>query len=525
MRVDELTVEVRNADLERVGQLVPSDLVGAVFVSRFNNVGSWTIKLPFNSPMGDLLRTPGFGLIVTGPEGVLISGPTTSSVLEQTSDNLQGDWVISGADDSLVLAERLAFPDPAVTDPGAQTVSHDSRSGAAESVLKAYVDANLVTVPTARKVAHMTVESDLGRGSTVSANARFDKLQDLLFPMAQTGGIGYTVEQDGSDLVFKVYEPIDRSSTIRMDLANNQLSKTTYSYLSPQATRAIVAGQGESVERIFVETSTTDSILAEALWGRRIERFVDARSSAEVSALQQAGEELLVDNGKTVESLSVTPSDDQRMRYGYDWGLGDRVTVVVGQIEAAAVVTEVGIGIGSDGVRISATIGTPVPLDVESKLVAKTKDADARIGNLERNTTGFGISTTYQPNGGTSGTQPTFSGPAIFGSYTRFGNMAHFAIDVDFSNIIGFGTGQYFLTLPYNSAHNYQLRDGCLHDISAGTEYHISGHILAGSNVLWLSSSDKVGSNIQDVDFTRNSPVTLSTADNFHIAGTYEIET
>jgi hypothetical protein len=166
-----------------------------------------------------------------------------------------------------------------------------------------------------------------------------------------------------------------------------------------------------------------------------------------------------------------------------------------------------------------------VPLDVESKLVAKTKDADARIGNLERNTTGFGISTTYQPNGGTSGTQPTFSGPAIFGSYTRFGNMAHFAIDVDFSNITGFGTGQYFLTLPYNSAHNYQLRDGCLHDISAGTDYHISGHIFAGSNVLWLSSSDKVGSNIQDVDFTHNSPVNLSTADNFHIAGTYEIET
>lgn len=524
MRIDELTVEVRNADLERVGQLVPADLVGATFVSRFNNVGSWQVRLPFNHPMADLLRTPNFGLIVTSPNGVEISGPMTSAVLEQASDNLQGDWVISGADDSLVLAERLAFPDPAVTDPGAQTVSHDSRSGVAESVLKAYVDANLVSVPTARKVAHMTVESDLGRGSAVSANARFDKLQDLLFPMAQTGGIGYTVEQDGSDLVFKVYEPVDRSSTIRMDLANNQLSKTTYSYLSPKATRAIVGGQGESVERLFVETSTVESVLAEGLWGRRIESFVDARSSAEITALQQAGDELLVDNGKTVESLSVTPSDDQRMRYGFDWGLGDRVTVVVGQIEAAAVVTEVGIGIAADGVRISATIGTPVPLDIESKLIAKTQDADARISNLERNTTGYGITTEYQPEGGTSGTQPTFSGPAISGSYTRFGNMVHFAIDVDFDNITSFGTGQYYLTLPYNVANNYQLRDGCLHDISAGTEYHISGHVLAGSNVLWLNSSDKVGNAVQDIDFTYNHPVTLSTADNFHIAGTYEIE-
>jgi hypothetical protein len=165
-----------------------------------------------------------------------------------------------------------------------------------------------------------------------------------------------------------------------------------------------------------------------------------------------------------------------------------------------------------------------VPLDVESKLVAKTKDADARIGNLERNTTGYGITTEYQPEGGTSGTQPAFSGPAIVGKYTRFGNMVHFSVFVDFTNITSFGTGQYYLTLPYNVANSYQFRDGCLHDVSAGTEYHISGHVLAGENVLWLNSSDKVGSSIQDIDFTHNTPVTLTTADRFHIAGTYEIE-
>lgn len=135
-----------------------------------------------------------------------------------------------------------------------------------------------------------------------------------------------------------------------------------------------------------------------------------------------------------------------------------------------------------------------------------------------------GVSIAYQPSGGTSGTQPTFSGPAISGSYTKWGNMAHFAIDVDFDNITGFGTGQYYLTLPFPSQRNYDFRDGCLHTSPGGTQFHISGHVVAGSNEIFLHSSDKIASGIQDVAFTSTVPVTLTTAGNFHIAGTYQIQ-
>jgi hypothetical protein len=102
--------------------------------------------------------------------------------------------------------------------------------------------------------------------------------------------------------------------------------------------------------------------------------------------------------------------------------------------------------------------------------------------------------------------------------------MVYFQIDVEFDNITNFGTGQYYLTLPYPSAHNLQLRDGCLHDNSAGTQYGMAGHVCAGSDVLQLNSMDKVSSGVQDVPFTATFPVALATADNFHIAGTYEIE-
>ena len=124
--------------------------------------------------------------------------------------------------------------------------------------------------------------------------------------------------------------------------------------------------------------------------------------------------------------------------------------------------------------------------------------------------------------GGTDGTQPTFTGAPLFtGSYTRFGNIVHFAIDVDFDNITSFGTGQYYIKLPFPAKRNYLLSDGCLHDDSTGNEYAVLGHVHAGSDTLTLLST---ATNGRQVPFEHNVPVTLAVADNFHIAGTYEIQ-
>jgi hypothetical protein len=124
--------------------------------------------------------------------------------------------------------------------------------------------------------------------------------------------------------------------------------------------------------------------------------------------------------------------------------------------------------------------------------------------------------------GGTLGTQPTFSSSPLFtGSYLRTNDLVHFRIDVDMDNITNFGTGQYYLDLPFPSKYNYKFRDGCLHDISASKDYAIGGHVAAGASRLYLFSTDTQSSHVFDIDFDHNSPVTLAAADNFHIAGTY----
>jgi hypothetical protein len=525
VRVEDLTVEVRNKSLERVGQLSGADLVGAEFILRHNEVGSWKVTLHSTSTMADLLRTPGYGLIVTGPDGVIMSGPMLSASLVQTQDDVDGSWTIEGFDDSIILAERLAYPDPAVADVTAQSQAYDIRNDAAETVLKEYVNENLVSGPSIRVVTDLTVATDVGSGETVYGSARFDKLQELFYGLAQSGGVGYTIEQQGAALVFDVYQPVDRSALIRFDIDNGRLTSADYAYSAPSVTRAIVGGAGEQEERLFFEGTLTQSTDAETLWGRRIESFVDARTTQESDEFTQVATEALVDEGKTRVAMTVTPTDNTTMLFGSEWGLGDTITVTVRDIVATAVVYTVALSIQSDGVYLAAEVGTPMPVSYEAKLSKATLTQAKRLGDIERNTTGYGVVTTFSDvSGGTDGTQPTFSGPVFTATYTRFGDMIHFSYTVDFTNILTFGTGQYFMTLPYNARRDYVFRDGRLTDDNTSREYHITGTVSQGSNVMILWTTDRQGNRIFDFPFSYNEPITLTTSDSFSIAGTYELE-
>lgn len=127
----------------------------------------------------------------------------------------------------------------------------------------------------------------------------------------------------------------------------------------------------------------------------------------------------------------------------------------------------------------------------------------------------------FIPTGGSTGTQPVITGPAFSGHFAKFHRMVHFEVQVDFDNISSFGSGQYYINLPFPSHSAYIFRDGCVHDISTDNQYSISGHVVAGSSQLFLYST---ASNGRDVPFENNVPFTLSQEDNFHIAGYYIAE-
>jgi len=419
MKLSDLTVEVRDINLNRLGQIVPADL-DLLLEDQFNNVGSWTLTVATDHPLASALRTPGAGIIITGADGLtLLSGPTIKPESAATSTDPGGTLTVDGLTDTVILADRLAFPDPTNVDPTTQTLAHDSRTGAIETLMHAYVNANIgPSAPSARRDTRLTMGTNLGRGATVTKNARFPVLGNLLVELAITAGLGFRVVQVGSVLQFQTFAVTDRTSEIRLDIRNNTLAGHRHAIAPPGVTRVIVAGQGEQVDRTFVEVDTADSLAGEALWGRRIEQFIDQRQTNDTTELTQAGLEALADNGFSQTSIQVVPMEDSTMEFGDDWALGDRVAVIVEGAEVYSDVTGYVMRANKDGLKMGAILGDPSVIK-GTTASDKLTQMDARVSNLERNA----------EQGAPSAPDPTivhnpYTGNMVFnGNTTNNGNL------------------------------------------------------------------------------------------------------
>lgn len=122
-----------------------------------------------------------------------------------------------------------------------------------------------------------------------------------------------------------------------------------------------------------------------------------------------------------------------------------------------------------------------------------------------------------------SGTGLTYTGTPAVGSYVRIGDVVTVQIDVTLANVTDFGTGQYFLTLPFNSRYHTDVYGGSVHKIVGPTTNHhsLKGHLSPAGNVVSIWD---LGAAAQDEQFDHNSPVILTTADRFHMSFTYICE-
>jgi hypothetical protein len=147
-----------------------------------------------------------------------------------------------------------------------------------------------------------------------------------------------------------------------------------------------VAGQGEQEDRQFLQVDTPESIAAEADWGRRIEKFVDQRNTDDWTELQQAGDEVMADEGFTAINVQIVPLEDSPVRYGKEWGLGDLLTVIVDDQELQSVVTGIVIKANSDGFKVGALMGDATGFDASAALNKRVSNTETRLSALEANT-------------------------------------------------------------------------------------------------------------------------------------------
>lgn len=388
LQASNFVVEVRDRDFQRLGQ-IDSKFLDLKTVEVFRGVGAWELKLPAEHPLLAHLREKGAGIIVServpgGGTNTVFSGRMREAVLSQDAADPKGTWLITGVDDNVIAAATAVLPDPA-NPADSQTTDYWNLAGSGETVMKQAVSLNIgPSAIAARKYPWLAVAASLSRGGTVSASARFNKLGDLLTSLSISSGLGWRFTQQGSLIQFDIFEPTDKSSYIRLDIRNGGLASTELGYSAPTATSALVMGQGQGAERTVRVVTSTEAAAEAALWGLRWEVPKDQRNTDDPTELQQAGEEILAEQGTTIHSLKITPADSPNQRLGVDWGLGDIITVIIDGQPATATVAEIATSVSSAGVIRTATVGDPVGYDWEAKVSARIREQDTRISDLER---------------------------------------------------------------------------------------------------------------------------------------------
>ncbi|MDH6462052.1 hypothetical protein M2302_002227 [Micromonospora sp. A200] len=389
MRLQDITVEVRDRSLVRLGLIRPEDL-DLQLEDLHNNVGSWTLKLASEHPLAGALRQPGAGIVVTGPDGKeMFSGPTVKPENAATAEDPGGTITFEGVDDTVLLADALAVPDP--SDPHMIKewgTKHDQRTGPAETLMHQFVNANIGPgAPAERRsaalVSRLRMGTDHGRGPTVTKSARFKVLGNLVGELAVAADLGFRIIQRGDYLHFETYSVADRSDLVRLDIYHSTLAGHRVAMSPPGTTRVIVAGNVKGGARHFEHVTTSSSTAAEADWGRRIEKFLENTNAHEGEELEQTGLEVLADEGFTSLAVQVVPMEDSAMDFGTHWNVGDQVAVVVEGQEVKATVTGYVMKVDQEGFRLGVVLGDPTGFNADAALSKRVKGAEARISALE----------------------------------------------------------------------------------------------------------------------------------------------
>jgi hypothetical protein len=128
---------------------------------------------------------------------------------------------------------------------------------------------------------------------------------------------------------------------------------------------------------------------------------------------------------------------------------------------------------------------------------------------------GIPIITNYTPVW--AGTGLTFVGTPAAGTYSKYGRAVTFNADVSMTNVTGFGSGQYTLSLPVLPQDGREVI--ALGTVSVGGVVHnIIGIAPAGSAILSLWFS---GANGLRTAMTGASPISLTTSGFMYFSGSF----
>jgi hypothetical protein len=365
-----------------------------------NGPPTWTLTGP-SEQLG--VFTPSTGCILDEDGMFAVSGQvrsiSRSYAANPDTGRFEDTMTLGFVGDADEPWSRLIWPEadhPLTTTTSNFTAAYDTRTGARETILLAYIAASLGPAApiSSRRMAGLLLPSTLGRGGSTTFQARMNVLGDVVAELAEAGGLDVRIEHDESTGTPRLAVVVDEVSDVSDDIvfgsadsarASGIVSAWSYSMDAPEVTDAIVFAAGELEAR---EAARFTDEAAVSLWGRRRERLVDQRPTDDASVMADAGTKALEDGASPV-SVSIALADGGDAIYRDTYRLGDRVGVELPGLPLAIsdnrvreVVTVVQ---QNQPQQRTITIGSPGATSIQPPSAARLTKALRHIAAIERN--------------------------------------------------------------------------------------------------------------------------------------------
>ncbi|MBK3561082.1 siphovirus ReqiPepy6 Gp37-like family protein [Streptomyces sp. MBT56] len=362
---------------------------------RYNEPGSGSVKLTAYPEVMAQLQ-PGNRLVVIRDRAVWMAGPLEVPQdyewdLDSNAD--PGEVTVSFTDDLARVAGYLTFPEPgsawAFQNPTVDLVR--KLTNTSETIIRTLVNENcgpgaVVT----RRIPQLVLDAAAGVGTARTLSTRMEPLLDACRTVAVPDGIGFRTRQVGTQIRFGVYQPRDLTGTARFSVGLGNLRKVRFSLSAPAATSELVMGGNDPAQQVGAGEPANRRAYAEVTSGAqaswyRVEKLVQASGkSNDDGELTQEGL-LALGNDNPQASLSTETVDTEDLKAGRDYGLGDKVAVVLPTgLTVLDVVRRIQLSAESpdSGEKVTAVIGNGDTTTSRS-LVGTVRQLAYRLGQIE----------------------------------------------------------------------------------------------------------------------------------------------
>ncbi len=158
-----------------------------LFTRRWHEVGEFELRINRHKRHTELLQRG--NLVMLGASRNKVGIIRHREIALDEGGKASETWLVKGIALKGVALQRIVVP--SVND------SHDRASGAAETVMKHYVNNHIVNpVDVKRKIDMLALAVDQQRGSQISWESRFKNLADDLIEISKASGLGWDVILD-----------------------------------------------------------------------------------------------------------------------------------------------------------------------------------------------------------------------------------------------------------------------------------------------------------------------------------------